>query len=145
MGSIMKKIIMVVILGLLTNAIPFGQVAAQQKVQDKDSKQAEKIKKAVSDAGPTLDREVTVKLKDTTEVRGFIREIADDHFVVKSNSGALYSISYSQVEKFKANKRDVGGRGFMTGPSSAKKVIAGFAIGIGVIVLACAVSRRCAE
>jgi len=141
----MKKIIMIVILGLVTNAIPFSQVAAQQKVQDKDSKHVEKIKKAVSDAGPTLDREVVVKLKDTTEVRGFIRDIADEHFVVKSNSGALYSISYSQVEKFKANKRDVGGRDFMTGPSSAKKVIAGFAIGIGVIVLACAVSRRCAE
>jgi len=127
------------------NAIPFSQVAAQQKVQGKDSKHAEKIKKAVSDAGPTLDRGVVVKLKDTTEVRGFIRDIADDHFVVKSNSGALYSISYGQVEKFKANKRDVGGRDFMTRPSSAKKVVAGFAIGIGVIVLACAVSRRCAE
>src|ERR1041385_5029452 len=123
MGSIMNKIIMIVIVGLLMNPIPFGQGAAQEQDQDKDSKHAEKSKKAVSDAGPTLDREVTVKLKDTTEVRGFIREIADDHFVVKSNSGALYSISYSQVEKFKANKRDVGGRDFMTGPSSAKKVI----------------------
>jgi len=141
----MKKIVMVVILGLLTNLIPFGQAVAQQKVQDNDSKHAEKIKKAVADAGPTLDREVIVKLKDNTDVRGFIRDIADDHFVVKSNSGALYSISYSQVEKFKANKRDVGDRSFMTGPSSVKKVIGGFAIGIGVIVIACVVSRRCAE
>ena len=141
----MKKIVTVVILGLLMNAIPFGQVAAQQKVQDKDSKHAEKIKKAVSDAGPTFDREVTVKLKDNSEVRGFIRDIGDDHFVVKANSGALYSINYSQVEKFKANKRDVGGRDFMTGPSSVKKVIAGFAIGIGVVALACVVSRRCEE
>src|SRR5215470_6198216 len=112
----MKKIVMVVILGLLTNLIPLGPVMAQEKVQDRDLKHAEKIKKAVADAGPTLDREVIVKLKDNTEVRGFIREIGDDRFVVKSNSGALYTISYSQVEKFKANKRDVGGRGFMTGP-----------------------------
>jgi hypothetical protein len=141
----MKKIAMVVILGLLTNLMPFSVVVAQQKVQDKDSKNAEKIRKAVSDAGPTLDREVTIKLKDKTEVRGFIRDIADDHFVVKSNSGALYSISYGQVEKFKANKRDVGGRDFMTGPSSVKKVIGGFAIGIGVLVIACVVSRRCEE
>ena len=139
----MNKIVMVVILGLLTNLIPFGPAMAQEKVQDKDSKHAEKIKKAVADAGPTLDREVIVKLKDNTEVRGFIREIADDHFIVKSNSGALSTISYSQVEKFKANKRDVGGRGFMTGPSSAKKVIAGFGIGLGVIVIACALSHRC--
>ena len=138
----MKKIAMVMILGLLTNLMPFSLVAAQQKVQDTDSKHADKIKKAVADAGPTLDREVTVKLKDKTEVRGFIRDIADDHFDVKSNAGALYSISYSQVEKFKANKRDVGGRSFMSGPSS-KKVIAGFAIGIGVVVIACAVSHRC--
>jgi hypothetical protein len=138
----MKKMVMVVILGLLTNAIPFSPVMAQEKVQDKDSKHAEKIKNAVADAGTTLDREVTVKLKDNTEVRGFIREIADDHFIVTSNSGALSTISYGQVEKFKANKRDVGGRGFMAGPSS-KKVIAGFAIGIGVVVLACALSHRC--
>jgi small nuclear ribonucleoprotein (snRNP)-like protein len=141
----MKKIVMVVILGLLTNLIPFGPAMAQEKVQDKDSKHAEKIKKAVADAGPTLDREVIVKLKDNTEVRGFIREIADDHFIVKSNSGALSTISYSQVEKFKANKRDVGGRGFMTGPSSVKKVIGGFAIGLGVLIIACVASRRCEE
>ncbi|HEV8137703.1 MAG TPA: hypothetical protein VGP85_23695 [Pyrinomonadaceae bacterium] len=141
----MKKIVMVVIFGLLTNLIPFGPAMAQEKVQDKDSKHAEKIKKAVADAGPTLDREVIVKLKDNTEVRGFIREIADDHFIVKSNSGALSTISYSQVEKFKANKRDVGGRGFMTGPSSVKKVIGGFAIGLGVLIIACVASRRCEE
>jgi len=141
----MKKIVMVVILGLLTNLFPLGPVMAQEKVQDKDSKHAEKIKKAVADAGPTLDREVIVKLKDNTEVRGFIREIADDHFIVKSNSGALSTISYSQVEKFKANKRDVGGRGFMTGPSSVKKVIGGFAIGLGVLIIACVASRRCEE
>ena len=66
----MKKIVMVVILGLLTNLIPLSPVMAQEKVQDKDSKHAEKIKKAVADAGPTLDREVIVKLKDNTEVRG---------------------------------------------------------------------------
>jgi len=141
----MKKIVMVLVLGLLTNIMPFGQVTAQQKVQDQDSKHVEKIKKAVSNAGPTLDREVTVKLKNNTELRGFIRDIADDHFVVSSNSGALYSIGYSQVEKFKANKRDVGGRDFMTGPSGVKTVIAGVAIGIGVIAIACVVSRRCAE
>jgi hypothetical protein len=141
----MKQIVMVVIWGLLTNLIPLSPVMAQEKVQDRDSKHAEKIKKAVADAGPTLDREVIVKLKDNTEVRGFIREIADDHFVVTSNSGALNTISYSQVEKFKANKRDVGGRGFMTGPSSVKKVIGGFAIGLGVLIIACVASRRCEE
>lgn len=141
----MKKIVMVVILGLVTNLIPFRPVMAQEKVQDKDSKHAEKIKKAVSDAGTTLDREVIVKLKDNTEVRGFIREIADDHFVVISTSGALYTISYSQVEKFKANKRDVGGRTFMTAPTSAKKIIGGFAIGIGAIVIYCVASKRCYE
>lgn len=141
----MKKIVMVVILGLLANLIPLNPVMAQEKGQDKDSKHTEKIKKAVSDAGATLDREVIVKLKDNTEVRGFIREIADDHFVVTSNSGALNSISYSQVEKFKANKRDVGGRSFMTGPTNVKKVIAGFGIGIGVLIIACVVSRRCEE
>jgi len=139
----MKKIVMVVILGLLTNVIPLSPVMAQEKVQDKDFKHAEKIKKAVSDAGATLDREVIVKLKDNTEVRGFIRDIGDDHFVVQSHAGALSSISYSQVEKFKAKKRDVGGRTFMTGPSSTKKVIAAFGIGIGVIVIACALSHRC--
>ena len=136
----MKKIVMVVILGLLTNVIP---VMAQEKVQDKDLKHAEKIKKAVSDAGTTLDREVTVKLKDNTEVRGLIREIAADHFVVILNSGALQTISYSQVEKFKANKRDVRGRTFMPAPTSAKKVIAGFGIGLGVVIIACALSHRC--
>jgi len=141
----MNKIVMVVILGLLTNLIPLSPVMAQEKGQDKDSKHAEKIKKAVTDAGPTLDREVTVKLKDNTEVRGFIRDIADDHFVVQSHAGALSSINYSQVEKVKAKKRDVGGRTFMTAPTSAKKIIGGFAIGIGAVLIYCVASRRCYE
>ena len=141
----MKKMVTVVILGLLTNLIPLSPVMAQEKVPDKDFKHAEKIKKAISDAGATLDREVIVKLKDNTEIRGLIREIAADHFVVISTSGALHTINYTQVEKFKANKRDVGGRGFMTGPSSVKKVIGGLAIGLGVLIIACVASRRCEE
>ena len=42
----MKKVVMVVILGLLTNLIPLSPLMAQEKVQDKDFKHAEKIKKA---------------------------------------------------------------------------------------------------
>jgi len=119
----MKTVGQLVILAIAYNLFPFGQVMAQQSVQDKDPKHTEEIKRVVSKTGVSLEKAVTVRLKDKTVVTGSISEIADDHFVVKGNSGAPYSIAYAQVEKLNVNKLDR--RDFTTGPSVYKKVISG--------------------
>ncbi|HSB29713.1 MAG TPA: hypothetical protein VLE19_17730 [Pyrinomonadaceae bacterium] len=138
----MKKLVLLVMVAVLTNIIPCGQAMAQQTAPNDDVKHTERIKKAVSKTGASLDREVTVKLRDNTEIRGWISEIADDHFVVKSTSGAPYTFPYAQVEKLTAHKFYSGRQDPVSTPS-LKPVIAGVAIGIGVIVIACVASRRC--
>jgi hypothetical protein len=139
----MKTIGQLVILAIVYNLFPFGQVMAQQSVQDKDPKHTEEIKRVVSRNGPSIEKVVTVKLKDKTVITGSISEIADDHFVVKGISGAPYSIAYAQVEKLNVHKLDR--RGFTTGPSVYKKVIAGLAIGVSIFVIACLATPSCRE
>ena len=138
----MRSLVSVLIVTLVINTITFGQVT----VQNNDLKHTEEIKKKISKTGASLDKVITVKLKDKSVVSGTISEIADDHFVVKANSGAPYSINYAQVEKVNVHK--LNGRGFTTTPSVYKKVIGAFAIGatvIAVIGLACVASRRCVD
>ena len=139
----MKTAGLLVILAIVCNLFPFGQVMAQQSARDKDQRHADEIKRVVSRNGPSLEKVVTVKLKDKTVVSGSISEIADDHFVVKGNSGAPYSIAYAQVEKLNVNKLDR--RDFTTGPSVYKKVIAGFAIGLSIFAIACLATPSCRE
>jgi hypothetical protein len=142
----MRRLVSVVIVALVINTISFGQVNAQQSALNNDLRRTEEIKKKVSKTGASVDKIVTVKLRDNSVVAGAISEIADDHFVIKANSGTPYSISYDQVMKLNVHK--LNSRGFTTGPSVYKKVIAGFAIGIGVVTIiafACAASGRCAE
>jgi len=141
----MRRLVSVVIVALVINTISFGQVA-QQTGQNNDLKHTLEIKKKISKTGASLDKIVTVKLKDKTVVAGAISEIADDHFVLKANSGVPYSITYDQVMKLNVHK--VNGRGFTTGPSVYKKVIAGVAIGVGVVAIvafACVASGRCVD
>ena len=138
----MKTLGQLVILAIVCNLFPFGQVMAQQAVQE-DPKHTEQIKRIVSKSGVSIGKTVTVKLTDKTVVTGSISEIADDHFVVKGTSGAPYSIAYAQVEKLNVNKLDR--RGFTTGPSVYKKVIAGFAIGLSIFAIACIATPSCRE
>jgi hypothetical protein len=142
-GIEMKTLRYILMVVLVSNAIPVGRVMAQQSLQANDLKHTKEIKKVVSKTGASLDKEVTVKLRDKTVLAGVISEIADDHFTLKANSGAPYSIRYDEVDKLNVHK--LNGRGFTTAPSVYKKVIAGFAIGIGVIAIACIASRRCAD
>ena len=137
----MKTMGQFVILAIVCNLFPFCQVMAQQPVSDKDQRHTEEIKKVVSKTGVSIEKAVTVKLKDNTIVTGSISEIADDHFVVKGNSGAPYSIPYAQVNKLSVNKLDR--RDFTTGPSVYKKVMAGFAIGLAIFALACVATPSC--
>ena len=90
----MKTVGQLVILAIVCNLFPFGEVMAQQSVQDKDPKHTEEIKRVISKMGVSLEKAVTVRLKDKTVVTGSISEIADDHFVVKGNSGAPYSVNW---------------------------------------------------
>jgi hypothetical protein len=49
--------------------------------------------------------EVEVKLRDKTKLKGFVQQIADDHFVISdSRSNATAKVAYAQVKKVKQVK-----------------------------------------
>jgi hypothetical protein len=145
-----KQLSLLLIAATVLNTLLSWPLAAQQPkpVKKDDAESPVAIRKVVSKTGADLNKEVTAKLDDNTEVRGFISEVHDDYFVIKTTSGVPYKLSYDRVVKLKVRKLSNEERGFVTAPSVYKKVIAGVAIGIGVVAIvafACVASRRCEE
>ncbi len=49
--------------------------------------------------------EVEVKLRDKTRLKGYVQQIADDHFVISdSRSNATTNVTYAEVKKVKQVK-----------------------------------------
>jgi hypothetical protein len=139
----MTKPVFLVIAALLMN-MTFCWPASAQQTSQNDLKRAQDIRRVILKTGTSLNKEIKVKLKDNREVRGFISEITDDHFVVNdASSGVPSSFTYDQVAKVKVRSVGSERRDFTTGASVYKKVIGGFAIGVGVLVIACFASKKC--
>ena len=119
-------------------------VSSQEKSQPDD--RAMKIRKSVFRVGADPRKEVTVKMKDQTVIRGFISEVTEDQFVVKSwNSGASTTLNYDQVKKIKFRNISPVGIDFRTPTSIYKRAVLGLAIGIGVVALVCVASGKCVD
>ena len=105
---------------------PRTQETAQEKHITKLKKQIRWHKKW------SAEDPVTVKLNDGTKVKGYLAEIADDHFILTNRSGGEpQSIEYSQVKDFKEGL--------------GSKSIIGLGVGLGVLVIlgVCVVSHGC--
>jgi hypothetical protein len=108
-----------IVLLLQLQLIP--NLSAQQGATE--ALQVAKIKQEVAKRGTGEKAQVKVKLRDKTEVRGFIYQIREDSFIVRNaKTGADRAISYSDV-------KDVTGKGLSTGA----KIGIGVAIGVGVL------------
>jgi hypothetical protein len=90
---------------LLTGAITSVPALAQSQTE-RQSTQAEKIKAKVAKTGTGKRAAVTIKLKDDTKLKGYIGEIAQDHFsVVDPKHGTVNQIPYDQVQQIKNDNR----------------------------------------
>lgn len=92
------SIVMVVLLINLGGALPVAKIQAQDQ-----TKTTEKVKAAVAKLGSRPDARVQVKLRDKTKIKGYVGEIADEHFTVRdASTGATRTISYSDVAEVKS-------------------------------------------
>lgn len=93
-----KTILSLVFACLLMTIITSVPVAAQA--------QADEVKSKITKLGTGKRAGVDVKLKDNTRLKGYIGEIAADHFtVINSKHGTVTTVFYDQVQQIKSTDR----------------------------------------
>jgi len=71
---------------------------------NKEKRQVEKLKAGLRRLGTGPDARIKVKLKDKTEISGYISESGDESFVVvDSATGKSNTVAYPQVAQAKGN------------------------------------------
>ena len=124
---------------LLTCAAPvaFGQT------QKEDAKRAARMKSIIDKVGTGRDARIEIRLRDQTELKGYVSEKKDDGFTLAdAATGAGTHVMYSQVEKVKLTPQFIKGvlKREATGKRLAKNVALGAAAFIGLTLLVYAVA-----
>ncbi len=100
----MLKKYLVLALSVLVINLSLSAVAFAKTNEEKDAEFAEKVKAQIATLGTGTDAKIEVKLKDGTKLKGYVVEIADDHFCVMDSSTAKStSVSYPQVKQAKGH------------------------------------------
>ena len=141
-----KRLFAMVLVVSLLNVVCVAPVAAASR-ESKEAKRARVVKSQIDRIGTGPKARIALRLRDKTDLKGYVSEAADDHFVITDEKTATTTtVSYTQVEKVKimpfvksAIAQDIHtGRVFKNGA-----IALGLAL-TGVMVF-CLVSRRCAE
>ena len=120
----MKKVIAMILAGLLMAALNVQPIAAASKAE-KEVRFTGKVKQGIEKLGSGRDARVEVKLRDKTRVKGYVSEISDDGFVVTDfKTGAASTIAYADVAQVKGNNLSTGA-----------KIAIGVSVAVGLIVL----------
>ena len=115
----LKKVLTILLMCLVVNVTGF----ADGTKEEKDF--AGKVKTEIAKLGTGTDAKVKVKLKDGTELKGYVSEIKADSFViVNEKTGTANEVAYSQSKQVKGN-------------NLSKGTIIGISLGIavGIIIL----------
>ena len=118
-----RKVLSFVLVALVLNAVWVSPAYANQG-QDKDARLIEKVKENIRKLGIGTEARVEVKLLDNRKLKGYIKEVGEDSFVVvDEKTGAVTTVDYSKVKQVKGRNR-----------LTAAKV--GLTIGKGVAIVA---------
>jgi hypothetical protein len=94
---------------------------------EREARQASKVKAKIARRGVGEKARVTVKLRNGTEVKGYVSRAGEDSFAVTdSKTGGATTIAYRDV-------KEVEGKGLSKAAKIA--IYAGAAVGIAVVVL----------
>lgn len=124
-----QKLRSLVVLSLLVSLVCYTSVKASSKPQE-DAEARAKVKYALIELGTGPDARVKIKLRDKTELKGYISDLDEDHFtLVQDKTGASIEIAYAQVQKIK-------GKHHFSDRALAIVVVAGLLAVIGGQVIA---------
>jgi hypothetical protein len=120
----LKRLLSVALAGLLLNVVAFVPVRAATK-QDKEAQRAEKVKKAINKLGTGEKARVHVRLKDKTQVKGYVSQIDSDDFqITDAKTGTKTTVAYTQV-------KGIEGKNWTTG----QKIAVGVGIAAAVVLV----------
>lgn len=127
----LQKTLSLMLIGLVLNLALYPTNARANTIQDdKEAKLAEKIKNKVVKLG--LGEKVKVKLKDGTNIKGYISEIKTDQFTI-TNNGQPTTIQFIQAKQVKIDESIIfWGR---NSPKRALIATIGFIILYGILVV----------
>src|SRR5437899_8601313 len=126
---------LILAVALVFDGVAVSQVTAapeSKETQTRSTTQGSKIRSEVEKRGSGKQSQVKVKLKNNTDVRGYISKIGGTSFEVTGKSGQATTIEYADVQKLQGAGLSKGAKiGIIVGV-----VVAG-GIAVSLIALAC--------
>jgi hypothetical protein len=140
-----RKIFTLALAALMLNLFCAAPVEAGAQKQSKEARRAAKAKSQVALAGTGTEARVTVKLKDKTELKGYVSEMGIEQFALTDEkTGAITNVEFAQVEQVKLRPRL---RTAMKENFTFKRMAKGFILGAAGFMLfavaVCALSSEC--
>ena len=90
-------------LGIVLTNLLYLPAAAAKPSGNNDEQKLEKLKTGIRKLGIGSDARIKVRLKNKTEISGYISEAGDDSFVVIDATGKSNFVAYPQVAQAKGN------------------------------------------
>ncbi|HEX8130638.1 MAG TPA: hypothetical protein VF527_16175 [Pyrinomonadaceae bacterium] len=140
-----RKIFTLALTALMLNLFCAAPVAAGAQKQSKEERRAAKVKSQIALAGTGTEARVAVKLRDKSELKGYVSEMGTEQFALTDEkTGATTDIMFAQVEKVKLRPRL---RTALKENFTVKKMAKGFILGAAgflmFVVAVCALSSEC--
>ena len=105
-----KKLITLLVSNVLVLVLCAGTVGASSR-EEKDAKLAAEVKAGIQKLGAGPEARVELKLRNKTKLKGYVRQIAEDHFVViDDETGAATEVAYPQVKQVLGNNLSTGAK-----------------------------------
>ena len=88
-----------------------SQAAYADSNAEKQGRFTEKVKLGIAKLGVGEQARVELKLRDKTKIKGYVREVGDEDFVVAdAKTGATVRITYAPVQTVKGNNLSTGAK-----------------------------------
>ena len=102
-----KKILSLLLLGLLLNAAGVGSVYADSK-EEKAARFAGRVREGIGKLGTGTEARVEVKLRNKTKLKGYVAESNAESFTVVDENGTATQVAYPQIKQVKGNNLSEG-------------------------------------
>src|SRR2546427_404560 len=103
-----RKVLSLTLVSFLLNLVCFSPILAGTRT-DKESQFADRVKASIAKLGTGPEAHVELKLRDGKKLKGYVAQIADDHFVVVDvKTGGTTAVPYPQVKQVKGNNLSTG-------------------------------------